>query len=366
MRKGLLLALSVVLVAALAAPSFAVSLSVGETLAKIRDHSCMYDQEGNPIGFLPGTYDPGQGIWIPAGFQMGTEQRTIFQVTTIYDNGGNPEFDSSSPTELTGLLYDLKVIGIHQVGGPTSQSFVLDFGLAARNPLTATGADVDGDSIGAINPVSGLPIVFGGVMEVYEDSTKDYTADPGGIGRLDSILPAASVNPLPAGNAPSYWVEGQPTNVRDSFVNVSDGSLWLSAQLVELQYMADIGIIGDPALGGLGYTAGTLLRETIDVSDGTGDGQAFLNVFGGSAEGAIERGFAGGLADMGMLFDVNLPWFDIFTGMWNDTFVYQGPGYWTVDSQDPIVFSVIPEPATISLLGLGLVGIATLRRRRKK
>ena len=353
MKKSLLL--FVVLAALVAFAPMASAISLGDGLneagspyrVKIEDYSNLYTPNGVAI--------PHAG---PASFQLENEQRTIFRATTILNNANNSVFDLNSPTELTGVLYDLKLV---QVVATSPTNFVLDFAPMGRNPLTA---DLDGD-------IAGLPAnrVAGGVVEVYQDAAKNFSNNPGGVAPYASKLPALAPVLQDPGAAPTLWTQGAAGHApggpgADVFPTVTDGSLWLAAVLLDLNYMVDIGAILAP---GTPYFPGTVLREEFDLSRGTGFGLGYMNIAGGAPDvmAEMERGFGGALVDLTMRFNLTTALFDPNTGTILPNIDYIGPGQWTVESEDPIRFGVIPEPATISLLGMGLAGLVGLRRRKK-
>jgi hypothetical protein len=361
MRKALVAFVALAALTLLASPGFALTLNAGDQVGDFHDFSALYDgTTGQPLG-LSTSAQVAPGVWAPQRSpQNGDTQRTIINVNQLMDQNSNVEYNSSSPTRITGILADLKIVNATFFNGGTA--VVLDFApiVAQKNPL------------------------YGGMLNVYESGTtvsENKLADPNNSPTtfLKNSLPSAS------GAAVPVEANGGPNSFTGSYVypNISDGSgsLLLDAELVDLKTLQGLGVVNTlTAFGAVDFTAGEVLRETLDISTGTGSGFAFAHVEDGlgdytSTEGTLDSSItpgwvigSNGIADMTLQFDLAQAIFDASTGQWKPQGIggYTGPGYWPEQSKDPVAFgiTIVPEPTTITLLGLGVAGL--FARRRKK
>jgi hypothetical protein len=296
------------------------------------------------------------GVWVPQNFNTtleytpatfpiwpGDELRAIFRIDWVdEDPSVAPHFfDDASPDQLTGLVYDLVVTGaiIPAPGG----TITLFLGAGGRYAPTIAGD--------------------GGKLDIWEDSIPDW-------GTAAGIAPQAG---------PGAWILGG-----DPVVNPGP-------PIPHDDYPGATNTVGgavDPGAGGMNALqflamewvplplspAGTLFRIDLPtfpgptggfLLTGSGLGQGFTSIIGGTY-GLIQPG-GFGIASNGAPMDVSVretltfppdPKFPV----WPDPLLYG----WSVNSEDPLRFVNIPEPATMSLLLLGLVGGAGayLRRRR--
>lgn len=271
---------------------------------------------------LFGPSAPGApGVPRPLGFPIlaGDENRAVFSVSPgirrIDTFPPQVVWAPSASEELTGLFYDLKLAAppVLQPDG----TFLLQFTPLNRNPLVG---DVDGDTwVGGAR----LP-GFGGVVELYVDNTPDANISGG----------------------PGAWVENGNPGGRDLYPTLSDGTLWASAVLTPLSVLPDGTVI--------------VYQEVLDIGQGQGSGQGFLNIVGGSDQAIFERGVFGPLRDVALQVDFVFPPNTAYT-------LPLGWG-WQIQSSDPVRFRTgtnIPEPATLLLLGSCIVGAAGYIRRRR-
>jgi len=120
--------------------------------------------------------------------------------------------------------------------------------------------------------------------------------------------------------------------------------------------VTDSNVYGVPALSLQmvpGILPGITISNVLDSATiiGSGKGNGFAEVTGGALSPLFNNNnYLGGLADMYLSLNYKVP----------------GSNGWTIDSDDPIRTDIVPEPASMLLFGMGVLGLATSRLRRKK
>ena len=259
--------------------------------------------------------NPG-GAFVP--LNVGDELRNIANITTMSKDfvGAAPEFTGDPGVEqLTGLVWDLEPLQSYGVPGLTQ----IELGDPTKR-----------------NPVQGAPALTGGVLRIYQD--------------VGAVSPFTDLGP-------GAWMPGAtPATEAYPSVNTSGESCWLEAVFIPFPGAT------------LNHAGQALLVETVSIgASERGVGAAYLMVTGGSFAPFVTAGsqnttyiaeggyMGGGGLPAGITADVRLD-FDLYPNA-------SGAPPWGVVIEDPFRFSVIPEPATLSLLAFG--ALTLLRRRRK-
>lgn len=151
----------------------------------------------------------------------------------------------------------------------------------------------------------------GGMLDLYLDTTTNFTA------------------------APSPYANARPAGGIDAW-GVTDGTLFLSTTVTPGVVPAMPNLTRYETVQGLSFPY-------------TGSGSMYLTVTGGSHAGLFDsNGYLGGNADLYSIFN----------------FGPVGAYVWDSKSSDPTYGDIVPEPASMVLFGIGMLGLATLRRKK--
>lgn len=290
----------------LASSGFAITLEYGTFAMKYSDMTFAdYDymtMTGGQVGAHPGQTTPTGNVW------------GVFQLTTIHSL-----IDDNPENNVLGLSY-------YTNGQDGKYYFGVYGGLTQSTTPTA------------FSDFYLTETTDGAYLKIYE---------------LDASDAAAYVNDIVAG--PNVAGGGAFGTFGQNIINATSATLWL-----DCEFSTD-------TLSFYAPTATPTDVELVDVNDSrTASTEAYIDIVGGSAAPLFDTGVFP-LANSGASpYSADLKLISDLTSLlttnneWNNA--------WTTSSQDPITGNVVgpvPEPTTITLFGIGLLGLSCLLRRKE-
>jgi hypothetical protein len=246
--------------------------------------------------------------------------------------------------------------------------------------------NITNDASGVTSWFQGATDQFSGyfsqqIAAVYPAGSDPYNAAQ--VNDAHLVLNAPTVDPfgrLGAGQMYQlYYQSGGGTTVftkvgtfASTIATATDGTLWAT-----LGAGAGIPVPGTAPLNGYAYTHADLTQTQLNIVNTslqalnvitTGGAFNLPNIHKINDVNENEVGGVGPVPSTGQCVSSNTTTCTDFIGTVKVTFntgFLTGQSPWTFDSNDP--FQVyVPEPATVALMGLGLFGMAGVRRRAKK
>jgi len=228
---------------------------------------------------------------------------TLYAPSTVLDHGGA----GSGMVDSYGIVRVSVIQGLN----PITHNWTNLWSSSATESLEGLFWGLSDDKVNLDANGAGTIYSVGGKIELYLDTTENLDPSAG------PQVPGA--------------VGWKPADL----YNATDGTLFLSADFVP-------GIVtGD-------LTTSYAQQINAITQPISGHGNAYLNITGGSHAAMFNSDeFLGGSADLFLSTE--------FTG--------PGPYDWTATSTDPVLGTVVPEPASMLLFGIGMLGFATFKKK---
>ena len=269
-------------------------------------------------------------------------------VEMLFDSTGNA-LDLSDPdiTQVRGILPGdvfLGIINAQNVDVNSSPFWQYD---SIANPDAINLSGIFAQEVDYIDPVTNIIYIKATNQTMFTVTNQDSSTDTFDISPYLSTgeILALYVDTNTDGTFTAYNSNGTVWQDIQSATDSDTGDAWLTAGLVEV---TDYAYSDGTLLGSLLGNFEAITYSGLSVMENN-TGFALFEKFDDAAESMINT-------------DVDLA----FTAHIKANNQYPSSSPWQIYSEDPAGMKPIPEPATVLLFGIGLLGFASLGRRKRK